>query len=92
MNFSDKCLSEPCIAALSKGLSFISTTDSNDFDTIIDFHKFFRTLRLKEFFGTNEHSILSNHVSPATTQGSVTLEQPVAHPQPLSHRGIEIHL
>ncbi len=78
MNFSDKSLSKPCVTALSKGLSFIPTTETNDFDTMIDFHKFFRTLRLREFFGTNEQSFASNDVQPVTTQG-VTLEQSMAH-------------
>lgn len=78
MNFSDKLLSKPCITALRKGLSFIPTTETNDFDTIIDFHKFFRTLRLREFFDTNEQSFPSNDVSPATTQSSISLEQSIA--------------
>ncbi len=54
MKFSDKSLSIPCVTALSKGLSFIPTTETNDFDTMIDFHNFFRTLRLWKFFGNNE--------------------------------------
>ncbi len=76
MNFSDKSLSKPCVTALRKGLSFIPTTETKDFDTLIDFQKFFRTLRLHEFCGTNEQSFASDDVTPATTQG-VTLEQSI---------------
>lgn len=50
MNFSSKPLATACISALNKGLSFAPTTSTNDFDTIIDFQKFFRSLRLKELF------------------------------------------
>ena len=50
MNFSTKPLSDLCTTALSKGLSFAPTSDTNDFETHIDFQKFFRTLRLKELF------------------------------------------
>lgn len=50
MNFSSKSLPEECISALGKGLSFVPTTAINEFDTIIDFQKFFRSLRLKEMF------------------------------------------
>ena len=50
INLSSKSISTPCKLALSKGLSFVPTTQCNDFNTIIDFHKFFRTLRIREFF------------------------------------------
>ena len=50
MNLSDKPLSTACESALKKGLSFVPTTDTDEFNTIIDFHKFFRSIRLREFF------------------------------------------
>lgn len=50
MNFSIKPLTDTCVSALNKGLSFAPTSTTNDFDTIIDLQKFFRTLRLREFF------------------------------------------
>lgn len=59
INLSSKPLSDTCLTALSKGLSFVPTTHCQDFDTIVDFHKFFRTLRLKEFF-SNHNKFPSN--------------------------------
>lgn len=37
INLSDKVLSEPCISALNKGLNFAPTSQTNDFETFIDF-------------------------------------------------------
>ncbi len=41
MNLSSKPLSDTCLTALSKGLSFVPTTHCRDFDTIVDLDKFF---------------------------------------------------
>jgi hypothetical protein len=38
-------------SALGKGLSFVSTSQAKDCDTVIDFQKCFSGLRLTEFFG-----------------------------------------
>lgn len=54
-------MSDACVSALSKGLSFAPTAHTNDFETIIDFQKFFRNLRLREFFHSDQG------VSPSTT-------------------------
>jgi len=69
INFSDKILSETCISALSKGLSFVPTNHTNDFETIIDFQKFFRDLKLKEFF----HSDMKD--SPNRNMSLISLDQ-----------------
>lgn len=79
MNFSAKPLTDTCISALSKGLSFVPTTSANDFDTIIDFQKFFRTLRLKAFFHSSDtQAPVSGHISsivqPNTPTINVSLE------------------
>lgn len=50
VNLSDTTLSPACISALNKGLSFVPTTYCDEFNAYVDFQKFFRTLRLKEFF------------------------------------------
>lgn len=52
INLSRRPISTECELALSKGLNFIPTTQCNAFDTKIDFEKFFRNLRLKEFYGS----------------------------------------
>lgn len=57
INLSSKTLSDACVAALSKGLSFVPSTHCRDFDTIVDFHKFFCTLRLKEFFSGQDRPL-----------------------------------
>lgn len=51
---------------MSKGLSFVPTTYANDFETTIDFQKFFRGLRLREFFhsGRNDQSEIPVHIAP----------------------------
>lgn len=54
MNLSSKPLSSDCLQALEKGLSFVPTTYCNEFNVFLDFQKFFRTLRLKEFFSSND--------------------------------------
>lgn len=74
MNFSSKPLTELCTAALSKGLSFAPTTTTNDFETVIDFEKFFRKLRLRELF----HNTPSNTLHPPTTNESTPTSIPEA--------------
>lgn len=49
INLSEKTLTDPCMSALSKGLSFAPTAQTNNFDTVINF-QFFCNLRLREFF------------------------------------------
>lgn len=66
MNFSSKPLTELCTTALSKGLSFAPTTSTNDFETVIDFQKFFRRLRLQELF----RNAPSTSPDCATTSGN----------------------
>ena len=66
MNLSDKPLSAACESVLKKGLSFVPTTDCNEFDTIIDFQKFFRSIRLREFFKSN--TIDSPNQTASTSQ------------------------
>lgn len=67
MNFSSKPLTELCTSALNKGLSFAPTTTTNDFETIIDFEKFFRRLRLREMF----HNVPpSTPCQPTTTESA----------------------
>lgn len=50
VNLTNETLSPACISALNKGLSFVPTTYCHEFNAFVDFQKFFRTLRLKEFF------------------------------------------
>ena len=47
INLSSQPLSDTCLTALSKWLSFVPTTHCRDFDTTVDFHTYFQTLRLK---------------------------------------------
>lgn len=69
INLSKTPLSNDCVNALSKGLSFVPTVHCNNFDTIVDFHKFFRTLRLKEFFNTTPLTgSLTTPLQPATVE------------------------
>lgn len=50
VNLTNETLSPACISALNKGLSFVPSTYCHEFNAFVDFQKFFRTLRLKEFF------------------------------------------
>ena len=52
VNLSSKQLSQAHISLLNKGLSFVPTTQSNDFDVKVDIFKFFRQIRLREFFAS----------------------------------------
>ena len=76
INLSSRSLSDDCISALGKGLSFVPTTYCNDFDTLVDFQKFFRTLRLKEFFHSNRGR-------------ATTVEAHLGHPLPTSPEVME---
>lgn len=52
MNLSSKTLSPTHMSLLDKGLSFVPTTQSDDFKVTVDLFRFFRNIRLREFFHT----------------------------------------
>lgn len=60
---------ETCMSALNMGLSFAPTSNTNDSDTIIDFQKFFCTLRFREFIQSNDY------VPPGERQGKVNMNE-----------------
>ncbi len=39
---------------MNKGLSFVPTTKCNEFDIQVDLYKFFRNIRLREYFGNSD--------------------------------------
>lgn len=55
-NLSSKTLNASHLSVLNKGLSFVPTTQPNDFDIKVDLFKFFRSIRLREFFATTQSS------------------------------------
>lgn len=54
-NLSSKTLNSSHISVLNKGLSFVLCFDAKDFDIKIDLYKFFRNIRIKEFFLVLNH-------------------------------------
>lgn len=70
INLSSKELSPVTYSALSKGLSFVPTTGCNDFNTIIDLQKFFRNLRLKEWFKEPQTRTNYTQMEPNSTNNT----------------------
>ena len=68
-NLSSKILSPAHVSLLNKGLSFGPTTQCNDFDVKVDMFKFFRNIRLREYFSSpnSDTSIEPVGCSPAHT-------------------------
>ncbi|KAJ8260222.1 hypothetical protein GJAV_G00178500 [Gymnothorax javanicus] len=66
-----KAFSPPCLSALNKGLSFVPTTYCNEFNAYADFQKFFRTLRIKQFFNSDPLTeTVASSPSPSSPQSS----------------------
>ena len=53
INISGTTLSDACMSALSKGLSFSPTCNTNEFETKVDLFKFYRNLHLKAWYSHN---------------------------------------
>ncbi len=66
INLSDKVISPAGLTALNKGLSFVPTTNYDEFNTYVDLQKFFRTLRVREFFGNR--SIVETLNTPSSVE------------------------
>ena len=62
INLSSKTLTEDHINVLNKGLSFVPTNSVNEFDMF----KFFRNVKLREFFDKSDTTDLShdNYLKP----------------------------
>ncbi len=91
VNLFSKSLSDSCMSALSKGLSFVPTTQCNEFTMYIDMKKFFCVLRLREFFNSpTEAGVIQTHedtnINPASVF-SVDTDRPTwdSTPCPTSH-------
>ena len=52
LNLSNKVLTPGHLSVLNKGLNFVPTNQSNDFNVKVDCFRFFRSIRLREFFST----------------------------------------
>ena len=65
INLSSKTLTED-INVLNKGLSFVPTNSVNEFDVEVDMFKFFRNVKLREFFDKSDTTDLShdNYLKP----------------------------
>lgn len=57
---------------LNKGLSFVPSTNVNEFDIQVDLYKFFRNVRLREFFDKPIPLVQLNDTPPDTST-AVTL-------------------
>ena len=66
INLSSKTLTEDHINVLNKGLSFVPTNSVNEFDVEVDMFKFFRNVKLREFFDKSDTTDLShdNYLKP----------------------------
>ena len=64
------------MSALNRGLSFAPTCSTIDFDTFIDFQKYFRTLRLREFFHPGNYRVPIANTNATTVSAALT---PVAN-------------
>ena len=78
-NLSSKPLSQTQLDVLNNGLSFVPTSHINDFEIKTDLFRFFRTIKLREFFG--RQNVPPNTDSNLDTQETTTsqLEVPNAH-------------
>lgn len=54
------------LGSFSKGLSFVPTAGVNEFKTMIDIQKFFRNVRLREFFNNTAHDKSMGNEQPTS--------------------------
>lgn len=90
-NLSSKTLNASHLSVLNKGLSFVPTTQPNDFDVKVDLFKFFRNIRLREFFATTQSaSQLDINTSESQHQHTNTLFRPKSDFTPPANRSASI--
>lgn len=75
INLSSKEHSDPCKSALGKGLSFAPTNQCDEFDIHVSLQKFFRKLRIADFFRPTQPPRGSALTTPAPPIGREHTEQ-----------------
>ena len=69
-NLSSKPLSQTQLDVLNNGLSFVPTSHINDFEIKTDLFRFFRTIKLREFFGRQDSSLGTQKTTPSQLETS----------------------